>query len=862
MNIQQIESKVVRSKIKPLLLAVKLVFTGIALSQIPFVAITAQAAQAPKPAGAGTAIIAVTTATSASTADLIKTANALKAKGFDVRFAIPTDASSAGIITKAASSAGFGTVAGNAKQIADALPSAVAYGDKAAVNIAAQLKGQKADANGAYDLNGKLTATANANSAAILSNTNASMAALTGSVADPLLSPVEQAFSEGDVLLAKQLELAGVDPSVAVMPFPTTLDRAASRYGKWRSGKFHAGWDLSTPNQGGGRSKTPLTWMGMASAVSATNAGGNSVIVTRLNGDRYYYFHMVSPVNKCIGKENWPKKVGDPSFCGVVGNTATKKGVGVVVSGDIHLHLGYAVNARDQDKRRRQTWLPANGSERSAYSGSQKLSDIKPHSDGVGTAYNSDITPYMSHDMVVKNDQHSPWLGSTMRQQFNALYGTRIPTGADSPGNMWPSAKYTDGATKMASSQLKPITNVPRWGNYTWTPDQVAAARAGTIKGMYSGEFPEGLYMASPQMIASFLLESDGLGFGTLPTLAEPADITQQSPRQMIKNISSLRYGNDAWHQSMMKLSSKAMMSEYIAMTAAENFIEQQNSIVYQRIETLMAALIQSRTAPLQGRIEAIQEVAVANVVPDIINTKVEQQEYQYSGGGVGGMDIDLSTLPGDVRALTLLLFEALSLGESNGDYNAYNTGTKNGNSTMRSCYTGGNGCRVPTQMTVGQILESSKLPSTNLHRIFAVGKYQLITSTLADAVSRGGISRNTVFTPEAQDKLIDNYFLSKKVKVLGAFIKGTGNYSVDDAQYAMGKEWAAIGIPVGKTNKYNKTSDGFLSFYSQSGVNSSHKKTTLTLRGILTKIHAINTGAIVTPPAPPAGGTPPAATP
>ena len=850
MKMQNGKSRAIKTKFRPLFLAVNTVFTGLVLSQVPMIAQTSYAAQAAKPAGAGVAVIAVTTASTSTTADLIKSANALKAKGYEVKFALPSDAASSAAISQAASSGGFGTISGSAQQIAASLPSAVAYGDKAAVNIAAQLQGQKADASGAYDLNGKVTAVANASSASILSNTNNSMAALTGSVADPLLSPVEQAFSDSDILLAKQLELAGVDPTVAVMPFPTQLDRSANRYGQYRSSdRFHAGWDLTTP----GSQKLPLTWMGMASDVRATSAGGNSVYVTRLNGDKYYYFHMKSPVGKCIGKSNWPKSVGDPSFCGVVGNTATKKG-SVVDSGDIHLHMGYAVAPRDYDKRRRQTWMPSAGNARSAFSGGQKLSDIGLHSDGVGAAYNSDITPYMSHDMVVKNDYASKWLGSTMRQQFNALYGTRLPTGADSPQNMWPGAKYDRGATKILSSELKPITNVPRWGNYEWTPDQVAAARSGTIKGMYSGAFPDGLYMASPQMIASFLSESDGLGFGTLPTLAESADITAQSPREMIKNISSQRYGNDEWHQAMMKLSSKAMMSEYVAMTAAENFIDQQNSIVYQRIEGLMAGLIQARSASLQGRIEAIQEVAIADIVPDLINTKVEQQEYQYSGGGGGmggGIDIDLSTLPSDVRELTLLLFQALSVGESNGDYNAYNTGTKNGNSTMRSCYSDKAGCRVPTQMTVGEILTSSRLPSTNLHRIFAVGKYQLITSTLTDAVSRGAISRSTVFTPEAQDKLIDSYFLSKKVRVLGSFVKGSGGYTVDDAQYAMGKEWAAIGIPSGKTNKYGTTSSGFLSYYSQAGVNSSHKKTTSLLRGILTKIYAVNNGIAPAPAAP-----------
>lgn len=845
MKTQNSNAKIFKTKLKPILLAINLMVFGAVLSQAPVLTQSAHAVQAEKPAGAGTAIIAVNKATDASTADLIKAAAALKAKGYDVKFALPTDPASAAAIKKAATAGGFGSIAGTAQEIAAAMPGAVAYGDKFAVNIAAQLKGQKADATGAYDLNGKLTAADGATSATILSNTQASVAALTGAVAGPLQTDVEIALSQGDLELMKQLELAGVDPSVAVMPFPTTLHRAGRRYGEWRSAKrFHAGWDLSTP----GLSRIPLTWMGMASGVKVGGGSGNSVHVTRLNGDEYYFFHMDKPVNRCIGRDNWPKKPGDPSFCGVVGNTGLGK------NGDVHLHMGYGVASGQWQSRRRQTWLPSPGSARTTYSGQAKLQDIGLHSDSTGATFNSDITPYMSHDMVVLNDYNSPWLGSTMRQQFNALYGTRLPTGGDDKGNLWPTSRYDRGASQISSANLKPITNVPRWGKYAWTPDQIAAARSGTIKGMYSGAFPEGMYMASPQMIASFLLDTDGAGFGTLPQLAETPDITKQSPREIIQNISKLRYGNAAWHQAMTELSSKAMMSEYIAMGAAENFIEQQNSLVMQRVESLMAGLIRSRSAGLQGRIEAIEEVAVADVVPDLINTQVAVQEYAYAGGGagIGGIDIDLSSLPNGVRELTLLLFEALSVGESNGDYNAYNTGTKNGNSTMRSCYSNKPNCRVPTTMTVGEILSSSSLPSTNINRIFAVGRYQIITKTLTDAVNRGAISRNTVFTPAAQDSLIDGYFLKHKRPTLGKFVKG-GNVSVDQAQLQMGMEWAAIGIPAGVKNKYGKVSDGFLSYYAQTGVNSSHKKTTATLRAILIKINQVHKGGGAAPTAPPA---------
>lgn len=827
-------------RLKPIIIALNTIVASALLSQAPIMIQSTHAATVKKPAGAGVAIIAVNSATDSSSSDLIKSAAALKSKGYDVRFALPSDSASANVIKKAANSGGYGTVSGSATQIASSLPNAVAYGDKAAVNIAAQLKGQKADSNGAYDLNGNLTATSGASSASVLSTTTKSVNELEGSVEEPLKSPVEEALSQADLALEEQLKLAGVDPSLPVMPFPTQFDRAAGRYGQWRSngtkaGRYHAGWDLSTPYKGRSRARSPLTWMGVpASATAKVISGGNSLQVVRPNGDAYYYFHLTDPVNKCVGKEFWPSVPGGPGFCGTVGNT----GNGIK---DIHMHLGYGVSGRDQDKRRRHSWLPRQSHARSTYSGGIAMQGIRPTADSV-PAYQSDITPYMSHDMTIKNDYHSPWLGSTMRQQFNALYGTRLPTGADDPSNFWPGAKYSDGSTRIPSSELKPVSLTPRWGKYEWTPDQIAAARAGTIKGMYSGDYPAGMYMASPGMVASFLKEGDGDGFGSLPQLADAPDITKQSAREIIENIGTLRYGNNQWHDAMLKLSSKAMMSEYAAMTAAENYIEQQNSLVMQRIEILMAGLIQSRVAPLQGRIEAIAEIATADIIPDVINTKVTEMQYAYSGAGYSGPNIDLANLPDGMDALVRALFETIAGAESHGDYGAYNTGTKNDKSNLRACYSTTPGCQDLVTKTVGQILDSHSLPNSNLGRMFAVGKYQLIDIVVTEALSKGAFpnGRSTVYTPEVQEALIYNFFLKHKRPALGRFVEGDLNVSAHDALMRIAMEWASIGVPFQGKTLNKRVSDGTISYYDEDGVNKANPDRTATVVAIITKMDQV----------------------
>lgn len=860
MKIQSSNENNFRAKLKPIVLALNTIVMGAVLSQVPILAQSSYAALADKPAGAGVAVIAVSKVDNA--ASLSAAAAALKAKGYTVQFAMPKDATAASAIAKIAAQGGYSTVSGSAQEIAASLPNAVAYGDKDAVNIAALLKGQKSDTGGAYDIGGKLTAANGANSDTVLSNTKASMDGLKGSVEEPLKSPVEEALSAGDITLMEQLQLAGVDPLLPVMPFPTKFERAAGRYGQWRSnetlaGRYHAGWDLSTI----GRARSPLTWMGVpASARAVTISGGNSLQVTRPNGDAYYYFHLTSPVNRCVDSSFWPSVPGGPGFCGTVGNT----GIGIK---DIHMHMGYGVSARDQDKRRRQAWLPSPKNARATYTGGLAMKEIKPHADS-NPSFQSDITPYLSHDMTVRNDHNSPWLGSTMRQQFNALYGTRLPTGAEDAANFWPGAAYSGDTTKRLSSSLQPVSLTPRWGKYVWTPEQIASARAGTIKGMYSGEYPAGMYMASPGMVASFLLESDGEGFGTLPQLAEPADITKQSAREIIKNVGTLRYGNPLWHEAIIKLSSKALMTDYVAMTASENYMEQQSTLVTQRIETLMAGLIKSRTEPLQGRIEALHEVAAADIIPNVINTKVEQMQYAYGGatGGAGG-SVDMSNLPDDVAALTTALFETIAGAESNGDYGAYNTGTAGNKRNMRSCYSTSTnaGCQKIITKTVSQILGSHGLPNTNLGRMFAVGKYQLIGKTMREAVNKGGFAqgRNTIYSPEAQEALVFGYFLKTKRPPVGRFIKGDKKVSLRGAQLSIAQEWASIGVPSGECiDKCRMRSDGYTSYYQDPGVNSASAKKTNVVVAILTKIQAINNGTATAPTPPADGATPPAATP
>src|SRR5689334_17793034 len=92
-------------------------------------------------------------------------------------------------------------------------------------------------------------------------------------------------------------------------------------------------------------------------------------------------------------------------------------------------------------------------------------------------------------------------------------------------------------------------------------------------------------------------------------------------------------------------------------------------------------------------------------------------------------------------------LGDVVAGGESErGGYNAYNTGTRN-NHVVHS------GIKPLYTMTVNQILESSRLPPEDQRRVFAAGKYQVITSTLRSAKAEMGLSGNELFTPQLQER-------------------------------------------------------------------------------------------------------------
>jgi tape measure domain-containing protein len=95
---------------------------------------------------------------------------------------------------------------------------------------------------------------------------------------------------------------------------------------------------------------------------------------------------------------------------------------------------------------------------------------------------------------------------------------------------------------------------------------------------------------------------------------------------------------------------------------------------------------------------------------------------------------------------------------------------------------------RDAAQFTVGEILNLQKQ-----RRIFAVGMPQFIPSTLRDAVKNSGISLDTPFNLQTQQKLAIELFKNKRPEIW-KYLSGKSNNLIEAAQ-GMAREWAAIGL-------------------------------------------------------------------
>lgn len=138
-------------------------------------------------------------------------------------------------------------------------------------------------------------------------------------------------------------------------------------------------------------------------------------------------------------------------------------------------------------------------------------------------------------------------------------------------------------------------------------------------------------------------------------------------------------------------------------------------------------------------------------------------------------------------------------LAKGEGDWNSVNRGRAGDTPGGIASVTG----KSFSELTVGQV------KSLQRGRIYAVGRYQMIPSTLSYAVSKAGVATSERFTPQVQNRLLQA-LLDHKRPSIGAYIRGEHS-NLNLALRAMALEWASVAW----TNGY--------SYYAGRGGNRAH---------------------------------------
>lgn len=136
------------------------------------------------------------------------------------------------------------------------------------------------------------------------------------------------------------------------------------------------------------------------------------------------------------------------------------------------------------------------------------------------------------------------------------------------------------------------------------------------------------------------------------------------------------------------------------------------------------------------------------------------------------------------------LLGDIVSSGE--GNYKSYNRG--------RAGDARGDEIDFSTK-TLGEVMEMQR------NGIFAVGKYQIIPSTMKEAVQKLGLDPNIKFTPELQERIFRDYLVAGKRPAIKDYITGESD-DLDAANEALAYEFASVPGKDGR-GKYDGDSAG-----------------------------------------------------
>lgn len=224
----------------------------------------------------------------------------------------------------------------------------------------------------------------------------------------------------------------------------------------------------------------------------------------------------------------------------------------------------------------------------------------------------------------------------------------------------------------------------------------------------------------------------------------------------------------------------------------------------YNQSDRLMVSADATFTFPTPAKPVPDLEVAIDKP------SSVEDKELPSAGLGSRPVEEEVSLTDDDMglpesRSETekLIAFEPLFsfIEKGEGGYEASNRGTLN-NSIVGSTNSTERDGKSLTEMTIAEIREKQAITdANNPERLFAVGRFQVIPSTLEMAIEALDLSDDTVFSENTQNK-IGMYLVSEKRRNVGRYLRGEGDVSRDTAMLELAKEFASMPVPYDMTVK------------------------------------------------------------
>ncbi|WP_434631933.1 hypothetical protein [Chromobacterium sp. CV08] len=205
---------------------------------------------------------------------------------------------------------------------------------------------------------------------------------------------------------------------------------------------------------------------------------------------------------------------------------------------------------------------------------------------------------------------------------------------------------------------------------------------------------------------------------------------------------------------------------------------------------------------PIHSHVETDEET-YKKYISDIVSGKIKltapTQENKSAQKENKAQRQEKPTLPTPTPNTKLTQKMGGSLGnliaKGEGNYGSYNQGNA-GDSIGKTIDF--------SKMSISEVQKRQNLPVGDKNRLFAIGKYQIIPTTMADAVKDLKLTGNEKLTPELQEKIFSEYLIAKKRPQVKNFITGKET-SPAKAQTALAAEWASIADPKTGLSRYGK---------------------------------------------------------